>query len=103
MTARQTHTKVIQKLLYQRRFAAYPVTPEAVTGWFPASERERVEREIERMTADPDAPLLPVQNGPQVYLSSIDEVLRYLDTQDADIPSGLDAFVQSPLLHESRI
>lgn len=103
MTARETHTKVIQKLLYQRRFAANPVTPAAVTGRFPAGERERVEREIERMTADPAASLQPVQDGPQVCLSSIDEVLRYLDKQDADIPSGLDAFVQSPPLHESRV
>jgi hypothetical protein len=30
-------------------------------------------------------------------------VLHYLDKQGADIPSGLDAFVQSPLLHESRV
>lgn len=103
MTAREIHTKVIQKLLYQRRFAANPVTPAAVTNWFPAGERERVEREIERMTADPDAPLQPVQDGPRVCLSSIDEVMRYLNKQNADIPSGLDAFVQSPLLHESRV
>ena len=103
MTAREIHTKVIQKLLYQRRFAANPVTPAAVTDWFPAGERERVEREIERMTADPDAPLQPVQDGPQVCLPSIDEVLRYLDKQGADIPSGLEVFVQSPPLNESRV
>lgn len=103
MTSPETYTKVIQKLLYQRRFAANPVSPEAVTDWFPAGERERVEREIKRMTADPDAPLQPVQDGPQICLSSIDEVLLYLDKQDADIPSGLDAFVQSPPLHESRV
>ncbi len=103
MTIREIHTKVIQKFLYQRRFADNPVSPNAVTDWFPAGERERVEREIERMTADPDAPLQPVQDGPQVCLSSIDEVLRYLDKQDADIPSGLEAFVQSPPLHESRV
>ena len=103
MTAREIHTKVIQKLLYQRRFAANPVTPVDVTDWFPAGEREQVEREIERMTADPDAPLQPVQNGPQVCLSSIDGVLDYLDEQDADIPTGLDAFAHSPLLYESRV
>ena len=103
MTAREIHTKVIQKLLYQRRFAANPVTPAAVTNWFPAGERERVEREIERMTADPGVPLQPAQYGPQICLSSIDEVLRYLDKQGADIPSGLEVFVQSLPLHESRV
>jgi hypothetical protein len=30
-------------------------------------------------------------------------VLYYLDEHDADIPSGLEAFVQSPPLHESRV
>ncbi|WP_139173662.1 hypothetical protein [Natrialba sp. SSL1] len=103
MTIRKTDNKVIQKLLYQRRFADNPVSPNAVTDWFPAGERERVEREIKRMTADPDVPLKPVQDGPQVCLSSIDEVLLYLDKQGADIPSGLEAFVQSPPLHESRV
>jgi hypothetical protein len=103
VTTRETHTKVIHKLLYKRHFAANPVSPDAVTNWFPAGERERVEREIERMTADPDAPLQPVQDGPQICLPSIDEVLRYLDKQGADIPSGLEVFVQSPPLHESRV
>lgn len=103
MTAREIHTKVIHKLLYKRRFAANPVSPDAVTDWFPAGERERVERAIERMTADPYAPVQPVQDGPLICLSSIKEVLRYLDEQDADIPSGLEAFVQSPTLHESRV
>jgi hypothetical protein len=59
-------------------------------------ERERVEREIQRMTSDPDAPLRPVQDGPRVCLSSLEEVLRYLDRHDADIPSGLEVFVTSP-------
>lgn len=103
VTTREIHTKVIQKLLYKRHFADNPVSPDAVTDWFPAGERERVEREIERMTADPDAPLQPVQDGPQVCLSSIEATLYYLDKQGADIPSGLDTFVQSPPLHESRV
>ena len=103
MTSREIHTKVIHKLLYKRCFTDNPVSPEAVTDWFPAGERERVEREIKRMTADPGIPLQPVQDGPQVCLSSVNEALIYLDKQDADIPSGLDAFVQSPPLHESRI
>lgn len=103
MTARQIHIKVIQKLLYQRRFAAAPVSPTAVTDWFPAGERERVEREIQRMASDPDAPLRPVQDGPRVCLSSLDEVLHYLDRHDADIPSGLDEFVTSPPVNESRV
>jgi hypothetical protein len=30
-------------------------------------------------------------------------VLFYLDKQGADIPSGLEVFVQSPPLHESRV
>lgn len=103
MTTREIHTKVIHKLLYKRHFAANPVSPDAVTDWFPAGERERVERAIERMTADPDVPLQPVQDGPRVCLSSIDGVLHYLDEKGADIPSGLEAFVQSPPLHESRV
>ena len=103
MTSRETPTKVIQKLLYKRRFADDPVPSEAVTDWFPAGEREQVEREIKRMAADPDAPLLPVQDGSKVCLSSIDEVLSYLDKQSANIPSGLENFVQSPPLHESRV
>ena len=103
MTARETHTKVIQKLLYQRRFSDNPVSPKAVTDWFPAGERDRVEREIKQMTADPDVPLQPVQDGPQVCLPNLDEVLHYLDRQNADIPSGLDAFVQSRPFNEPRV
>lgn len=103
MTVRQKHTKVIHKLLYRRCFAGDPVSPETVADWFPVGEAEQVKREIERMASDPGAPVRVVDEGPDVCLSSVEEALTYLDKHDSYVPSGLEAFLPTTPVNESRL
>ena len=105
MTTRPIHTKVIRKLLYQRRLPANPVPLEEAVGWFPGREREEFERVLGRMAADPDVPLSRVADGTTscICLQEVEVALRYLDEHGGRVPFGLDAFLQSPPLNESRI
>lgn len=105
MTTRLIHTKVIRKLLYQRRLPANPVLLEEAVGWFPGREREELEQAFRRMVADPDVPLEHAGDGTTlcVYLQEVEAALRYLDEHGGRVPFGLDAFLQPPPLNESRV
>lgn len=97
VTTRKMQTKVIRKLLYQRILPSNPVPPSTVAGWFPEDEYLRVRQAIDHMAQNPEAPLQRHQRAEsRIHLPSVEAALRFLDNHDSSVPTGLDAFVQTP-------